>query len=83
MGGDADLASIVEELDLTLRTDLLVPLSRWVTPPVLPRRFDARFFAAELPAGARVSFEGDEVAGHAWMTPHSALASMASGDLAM
>ena len=36
-----------------------------------------------LPAGARVSFEGDEVAGHAWMTPEAALASMAAGDLAM
>ena len=83
VGGDADFASIVTELDLTLRTDLLVPLSRWVTPPVLPRRFDARFFAAELPAGARVSFEGDEVAGHAWMTPNAALASMAAGELAM
>ena len=83
VGGEADFASVATELDLTLRTDLLVPLSRWVTPPVLPRRFDARFFAAQLPTGARVSFEGDEVAGHAWLTPGAALTSMAAGELAM
>jgi len=83
VGGEADFASIVTDLDLTLRTDQLVPLSRWVTPPILPRRFDARFFAAMLPAGARVSFEGDEVAGHAWLTPDAALGSMAAGALAM
>lgn len=83
VGGDADFATIAADLDLTLRTDLLVPLSRWVTPPILARRFDARFFAAQLPAGARVSFEGDEVAGHAWLTPTAALAAMAEGSLAM
>ena len=69
VGGDAGFESIAAELDLRLRTDRLVALSRWVTPPTLPRRFDARFFAAELPAGARVSFEGGEVAGHRWLTP--------------
>lgn len=83
VGGEATFASIVRDLDLTLRTDRLVPLSRWVTPPILPRRFDARFFAAELPAGARVSFEGDEVAGHAWMTPVAALDAMADDAFAM
>src|SRR5919109_1651143 len=31
--------SIAEALDLRLRTDHLVPLSRWVTPPILERRF--------------------------------------------
>ena len=83
VGGDADFATIAADLDLTLRTDLLVPLSRWVTPPVMPRRFDTRFFVAQVPAGARVSFEGDEVAGHAWLTPAAALAAMADGALPM
>ena len=83
VGGDATFASIAAELDLRLRTDWLVPLSRWVTPPILPRRFDARFFAAELPAGARISFEGDEVAGHDWLTAAAALAAMARGEIGM
>jgi glyoxylase-like metal-dependent hydrolase (beta-lactamase superfamily II)/8-oxo-dGTP pyrophosphatase MutT (NUDIX family) len=83
VGGEATFGAIATDLGLRLRTDLLVPLSRWVTPPILPRRFDARFFAAELPAGARVSFEGDEVAGHAWMTPAAALDGMAARAIEM
>jgi glyoxylase-like metal-dependent hydrolase (beta-lactamase superfamily II)/8-oxo-dGTP pyrophosphatase MutT (NUDIX family) len=83
VGGDAGFATIAAELDLRLRTDWLAPLSRWVTPPILPRRFDARFFAALLPAGARVSFEGTEVDGHAWLTPRAGLEAMARGEIAM
>ena len=83
VGGETTFRAIAVELDLRLRTDLLVPLSRWVTPPILPRRFDARFFAAELPAGARVSFEGGEVEEHAWMTPAAALRAMGDGAIAM
>ena len=75
--------SIVEELDLRLRTDLLVPLSRWVTPPTLPRRFDARFFAAAARDGDEVSLVGEEVVAHAWYRPIDALEAMARGELAM
>lgn len=75
--------SIVEELDLRLRTDLITPLSRWVTPPSLPRRFDTRFFAAAAPDGVDVSLVGEEVADHAWHRPIDALESMARGELAM
>jgi glyoxylase-like metal-dependent hydrolase (beta-lactamase superfamily II)/8-oxo-dGTP pyrophosphatase MutT (NUDIX family) len=75
--------SIVEELDLRLRTDLLVPLSRWVTPPTLPRRFDTRFFAAAAPDGVDVSLVGEEVAAHAWHRPKAALDAMAEGKLEM
>lgn len=83
VGGDATFESIVAELDVRLRTDRLIPLSRWVTPPTMPRRFDARFFAAALPSGARVSFEGDEVAGHRWLTPAAGLAAMADEKIGM
>ena len=83
MGGDASFARIALDLDLRLRTDLLTPLSRWVTPPTLPRRFDARFFVADLPPWTRVSFEGDEVADHAWLRPAAGLEAMADGRLAM
>ena len=75
--------SIVGELDLQLRTDLIVPLSRWVTPPTLPRRFDTRFFAAAAPDGVDVSLVGEEVAAHAWHRPVDALDAMAVGELAM
>lgn len=83
VGGETTFGSIVAELDLRLRTDLLVPLSRWVTPPILPRRFDARFFAAAMPDGGRVSFEGGEVEDHAWLTPAAALRAMGAGEIEM
>jgi glyoxylase-like metal-dependent hydrolase (beta-lactamase superfamily II)/8-oxo-dGTP pyrophosphatase MutT (NUDIX family) len=81
--GEATLASLARDLDLRIRTDLLVPLSRWVTPAGYPRRFDARFFAAALPDGVEPSFEGGEVAAHAWLRPGDALTAMADGRLAL
>jgi glyoxylase-like metal-dependent hydrolase (beta-lactamase superfamily II)/8-oxo-dGTP pyrophosphatase MutT (NUDIX family) len=75
--------AIAEALDLQLRTDLLIPLSRWVTPSSMPRRFDARFFAAAFPDGAAVTLVGDEVTAQAWHRPLDALESMATGGLGM
>ncbi len=83
LAGDATLASVADALDLRLRTDLLVPLSRWVTPRGYPRRFDARFFAAALPDGAIPSFEGGEVVAHVWLRPGDALEAMAGGAMTL
>jgi glyoxylase-like metal-dependent hydrolase (beta-lactamase superfamily II)/8-oxo-dGTP pyrophosphatase MutT (NUDIX family) len=81
--GSASMAGVAETLDMDLRTDLLAPLSRWVTPPFVERRFDVRFFAAELPVGARPSFIGDEVVAHRWLTPRAALDERAAGRIGL
>jgi glyoxylase-like metal-dependent hydrolase (beta-lactamase superfamily II)/8-oxo-dGTP pyrophosphatase MutT (NUDIX family) len=75
--------AIAAELGLRLRTDLLIPLSRWVTPPTLDRRFDARFFAAQVPPDADADLIGQEVVDHGWHRPADALALMALGTFAM
>jgi glyoxylase-like metal-dependent hydrolase (beta-lactamase superfamily II)/8-oxo-dGTP pyrophosphatase MutT (NUDIX family) len=79
LGGSRSFAALAEELDLRLATDRLVPLSRWVTPPTLLRRFDARFFVAQLPDAAEATFEGGEVVAHEWVRPADALRAMAAG----
>ena len=83
LAGETTLAAVAEALDLVLRADRLAPISHWTTPPIMPRRFDTRFYAAELPAGAEPSFEAEEVVDHRWLTAHDALEAMAAGEVAM
>lgn len=64
---EAREVSFTEFLDrrgLKLRSDLLRLWGSWVTPVFEPRRFNARFFVAEMPAGQvtrDVSTESDHV----------------------
>lgn len=83
LGGDVTFADLADRLDLHLRTDRLVPLARWVTPPTMDRRFDARSFVAALPDGALASLIGEEVSAHSWWTPRAALDAMAAGRIGM
>jgi ribonuclease/clavin/mitogillin len=83
LAGETTLADVAESLDLRLRTDLLAPISHWTTPPVMPRRFDTRFFVAELPPGTEPSFTTDEVIAHRWLTPTAALDAMAAGEIGL
>jgi glyoxylase-like metal-dependent hydrolase (beta-lactamase superfamily II)/8-oxo-dGTP pyrophosphatase MutT (NUDIX family) len=83
LAGTTTFADMAEALGLTLRTDRLVPLSRWVTPPGYARRFDARFFVAALPDDAEATLEGDEVTAQTWITPRAALDAMAAGAMGL
>jgi len=67
------LAEMLARRKLILRSDLLRPWSRWITPAVEPRRFDARFFAAALPAGQRTRDVGGEAAEVQWISAARAL----------
>jgi len=72
--------ALVERLGLRLRADRLVPLSRWVTPPVeVARRYDVRFFVADAADGTGFRLDEREVAGHAWMRPVAAIEALRAG----
>jgi len=72
-----------EETGIEVMRDDLIPLGRWVTPPGLPSRYDARFFAAFVPPGTDVRGASEEVADWRWLAPAGALDAVAEGELAM
>ena len=55
-------------------TDVLVPWAHWITPSHEPRRFSARFFVCECPAGQKPSFDAIETVDQIWVTPQEAIA---------
>ena len=62
-----------EEAGLDLAPERLVSISRWITPEIAPRRFDAWFFLAQADADAPVRVDGAEMCDHRWLAPARAL----------
>ena len=54
---------------LILRSDLLAPWARWVTPDFEPRRYDTYFFLARLPEGQVTRDVGGEATETLWAAP--------------
>ena len=75
------LAELLARRGLILRSDLLRPWARWITPVAEPRRFDARFFAAALPPGQRTRDVGGEASAVQWISPAAALAAGRAGQI--
>ncbi|MGZ4426804.1 MAG: NUDIX hydrolase [Nocardioidaceae bacterium] len=70
---ELSFTDFLEQRGLRLRTDLLQLWGSWVTPVFEPRRFHARFFVAEMPAGQvtrDVSTESDKVL---WLSMREAI----------
>lgn len=68
----AAVREVFEEVGVRLDPDALVPLSRWMPPARIPRRFDTDFFLA--PAnGDRIVESADEVAAWRWIRPADAI----------
>jgi 8-oxo-dGTP pyrophosphatase MutT (NUDIX family) len=67
------LAALARAERLRLAADRLAYFSRWITPPISPRRYDARFFVAELPAGQTAGHCQIETTDGLWISPRKAL----------
>ena len=63
------LAEFLAATGLVLRADLLRPWANWLTPEEEPRRYDTRFFLAELPAGQRADGVTTEADHAGWQRP--------------
>ena len=83
VAGTLTLAELLSRRGLVLRADLLVPWARWITPEGEPRRFDARFFAAALPAGQLATGHAAESDHIAWLRPGDAIESARAGQISM
>lgn len=59
---------LLESRHLRLRTDLLWPVARWVTPEFLHRRYDNRFFAVILPERQKVTDLAEHPRPGLWVT---------------
>lgn len=75
-------AAMLEREELQLDGGL-IPWAHWVTPSLERIRFDARFFAASIPADRAVIVDVTESTDHAWMTPAAALDACGRGEIVL
>lgn len=70
--GKTTMVEMVEREDLVIATDLLVPFAHWITPTLMPKRFDTVFFLAAAPEDHIAIHDGRESVDSVWTTPADA-----------
>ncbi|WP_405726963.1 NUDIX hydrolase [Streptomyces sp. NBC_01537] len=76
-------ADFLARRELVLRSDLLGPWARWITPEFEERRYDTWFFVTALPPGQRTRDVSGEADHTAWLRPSEAAAAYDRGELTM
>jgi 8-oxo-dGTP pyrophosphatase MutT (NUDIX family) len=74
-------ADLLQAEDLFLRVERLVYWAHWITPSIVPRRFDTRFYLAPVPSDQRAVIDSTETIDHAWMSPAAIVAAALTGDM--
>lgn len=72
-------AQVLDDHGLALRTELLAPRARWVTPQFETRRYDTFFFAARVPHGQEPDGRTSEAVTAGWERPADLLAQFDDG----
>ena len=82
--GESGWHQSLRQQGLALRTEALLPWSRWITPrqpAVTNKRFDTRFFLTRIDADQHASHDNFETTDSVWLTPQQALARYAAGEI--
>jgi 8-oxo-dGTP pyrophosphatase MutT (NUDIX family) len=79
----AAVRELAEEAGIELDPGELVAYSRWITPRVVPIRFDTRFYLALAPAHSPPEPDGSETVDAGWFRPQEALERHRAGELTL
>ncbi len=71
--------NFVHDYNVRLQCDQLHYFSHWITPEKMPKRYNTRFFVAELPAGQVAHHDERELTNSKWITAAHALQAGESG----
>lgn len=77
--GELPFADFLRTYDLRLSADAVLPVSRWITPPESPRRFDTLFYVAAAPQDQHAAHDGAESVNSVWIRPEQAIAEGETG----
>ena len=67
------LHDMLKAENLRLACDRLVRFAHWITPEMMPKRFDTQFFLAAAPQGHTGSHDGRESVDSIWISPQEAI----------
>ena len=77
------LADLARREAIRYAPELLIPYSHWIASEIEPRRFDTRFFLAQIPEGRVAVHDRMELTDSCWMTPALALAEHKAGRIVL
>nr|WP_070959963.1 NUDIX hydrolase [Hyphomonas sp. Mor2] len=70
---EASFLDLIKAHDLVLALDTLVHFGHWITPTMMPKRFDTHFYLAATPSGQVAEQDGRETTEAVWVGPQEAL----------
>lgn len=71
---EVELATMLQKEKLRLACDKLARFAHWITPEMMPKRFDTHFFLAAVPEGHLGKHDGRESVDSIWIRPQDAIA---------
>ncbi len=77
--GDVALLDFLRDENLVLACDTLIHFAHWITPAMMPKRFDTHFYLAVAPADHVALHDGYESVDSVWITPAQAIEDAVDG----
>lgn len=70
---ETSMQEFAKKENLKFSTESLIPFAHWITPDLMPKRFDTRFYLAAIPDGHQGIHDGNESVDSLWISPKQAI----------